>query len=319
LSALVSAYSHRIFSLCRKHRYELLWIEKEALPWVPAWLERLLLGEATYVLDYDDAIFHNYDLHRSRWVRHLYGKKLDGLMARARLVVAGNRYLAERARSAGARWVEVVPTVIDLERYPAPAIEENGSSRPARSATDPLRVVWIGSPSTLLYLQSIAAPLQCLATRVPFVLRVIGGGPLTIPGVDVEVIDWTEDTEVKNIRGGDVGVMPLYDSPWERGKCGYKLIQYMACGLPVVASAVGVNPEIVTEGENGFLATSDDDWVKHLTELLQNKRLRQRMGAEGRSLVERKYCIQQTGPRLTQLLLRVSQGATQPDSPSAQE
>ena len=306
LGSLVKAYARRLCALMERRKFDVVWIEKEALPWWPLWLELLLLRGVPYVLDYDDAIFHNYDQHANFWVRRLFGRRIDGLMAQSALVVGGNHYLAQRALNARAPWVEVIATVIDLTRYPyQPQTSEIAPV--ALSDADGLpRVVWIGSPSTVQYLQLIHKPLQILATRYPFVLRVIGGGPVDLPGVLVEVVAWTEETEVENITACQVGVMPLRDSLWERGKCGYKLIQYMACGLPVVASGTGVNPELVRHDENGFVANTADEWVTALGKLLQSPTLRRQMGAAGRHRVENEYCIQKTGPRMAQLLRSVA-------------
>lgn len=293
LAVALRCFGERILALLQRKHFDLLWVEKEALPWWPLWLERALLGDVPFVLDYDDAVFHNYDRHRLGVVRRVYGRRLDGLMARSRLVLVGNPYLAGRAKAAGARNIEPLPTVIDLQRYPAPDW--------GRSPCDVLRVVWIGSPSTAHYLNLLHVPLQQLAAQQPFVLRVIGAH-VDLPGVPVEHVAWTEDTEVANIAACDVGVMPLLDSPWERGKCGYKLIQYMACGLPVVASPVGVNANIVNEGVNGFLAGAPQGWVAALQTLLADAALRKRLGLAGRERVEQEYCLQVTGPRLAGLL-----------------
>lgn len=302
MGTVLRAYAERVKALLNRSSFDVIWIEKEALKWWPLWAELALLHGVPYVLDYDDADFHNYDMHRLALVRRLYGRRLDGLMAGASLVVAGNEYLAQRARAAGAPWVELVPTVIDLERYRATSVAK-------ASAADGLpRVVWIGSPSTVRYLQLIAAPLQALARRQPFVLRVIGGGAVSIPGVQTEVVDWTEATEVQALQSADVGVMPLEDTPWERGKCGYKLIQYMACGLPVIGSAVSANNDIVVHGQTGMLARSADNWLESLEALLADATLRQQMGQAGRARVEAFYCVQKTGPRLSGLLKKTIQG-----------
>lgn len=290
---LIRAYAARFLQLLQRQRFDLVWIEKEALPWMPAWLERVLLRHIPYVLDYDDAIFHNYDRSAYGLIRMLWAGRIDRLMAGARLVVGGNEYLARRAREAGAPWVEVLPTVIDLERYATP-------SRSAVANPVP-RIVWIGSPGTLPYLARLAEPLMVLACRHRFVLRIVGG-QLALPGVDVECLDWTEDSEVARITECEVGIMPLSDSPWERGKCGYKLIQYMGCGLPVVASPVGVNRDVVLEGESGFLAQEPTDWVDRLGRLLADAQLRHTMGQRGRQRVEQDYCVQQVAPRLIRLL-----------------
>jgi len=299
---LMRAYGGRCWALLWRRRFEVIWIEKEAFPWMPLWMERALLGSGPYVLYFDDAVFHVYDQHPHRYVRRFYGRRLDQLMANAALVVSGNQYLAQRARHAGAKRVVVVPTVIDIDRYPLTSLESRGSL-----ASDGLpRIVWIGSPSTVSYLRGLQGPLQTLARSVPFVLRVIGGGNIEMPGVRVESIRWSEDTEAQEIAACDVGVMPLVDSAWERGKCGYKLIQYMACGLPVVASNVGVNVEIVRHGVNGMLINSEQEWVAALGTLLGDQLLRARMGMEGRRRVEIDYCVQRTGPLMVELLRSVA-------------
>ena len=127
-----------------------------------------------------------------------------------------------------------------------------------------------------------------------------------MPGVQVESVLWTESTEVESISACHVGLMPLKDSAWERGKCGYKLIQYMACGLPVVASPVGVNTEIVEDGVNGYLANINEEWVTSLEMLLTQPQVRLRMGCAGRAKVQEEYCIQKTGPMMVELLKKAA-------------
>lgn len=297
--AMLAAYGARLRSMLRRRHVGVVWIEKEALPWFPAAIERAMLRGVPYVLDYDDALFHNYDLHRLPLIRRVLGRRIDHLMVGAALVMAGNEYLAQRARDAGAKWVEIVPTVIDLERYHAPAFSDAGQATADGGTTR--RIVWIGSPTTAAYLESLAEPLRRLSERHAFRLRVIGA-EVAMPGVDVECVPWTEDTEVASIAACDIGIMPLRDSPWERGKCGYKLIQYMACGLPVVASPVGVNQQIVQNGVNGYLADDAAAWEASLDELLRDPQLRQVMGQAGRRRVEQEYCVQQVAPRVAQLL-----------------
>ena len=288
--ALFKDYLSRLFTLLESRRFDLLWIEKELFPNLPAWFESLLAHRGIrYVMDCDDAVFHNYDSAANPLKRSLAGK-IDTVMRHADLVICGNSYLAERARSAGARRVEIVPTVIDLERYPAMVPAEN--DRPV--------IGWIGSPSTVKYLEIVAAPLKELAAVCPLQLRVVGA-QLAWHGLDVVCVPWTESTEVSEIRKFDIGIMPLADSPWERGKCGYKLIQYMACGLPVVASPVGVNRDIITQGQNGYLAGSPEEWKSALRSLCADADARRRMGARGRQTVEQVYCLQVTARRLAQL------------------
>ena len=215
-------------------------------------------------------------------------------------MIAGNGYLAARAWRAGASRVEILPTVIDLERYPEPVAHKS------QDVNRLPRIVWIGSPTTVPYLRLLAEPLRVLSLQIPFKLRVIGSADFEMTGVQVEAMDWSENTEFRDISDCEIGIMPLPDTPWEQGKCGYKLIQYMACGLPVVASPVGANLEIVQPGRNGYLADSNDAWVSALADLLQSDVLRQGMGACGRQDVESRYCLQKTGPVLASLLRTVA-------------
>ena len=293
------AYAGRVQALLASRKFDLLWIEKETLPWLPAWFEKMLLpGAVPYVLDYDDAVFHYYDEHSNPAVRALLAGKHPALMQGAALVVAGNAYLAEFARQAGAPQVEVVPTVIDLARYPVEMCQ--------RAASDaPPCVGWIGQRTTASFLAPYASLFQRLsvAGRARFAAIGIDAQALGLP---MESIPWTEQTEVASIAGFDIGIMPLLDGSFERGKCGYKLIQYMACGLPVVASPVGVNRQIVEHGVNGFLAETPEQWEQALQTLLADAGLRQRMGQAGRQKVEQQYCIQVTGPTLSHLLIEAA-------------
>lgn len=133
-------------------------------------------------------------------------------------------------------------------------------------------------------------------------VRLIGSGSIQMPGVNVEAVQWSNESEVAKICKFDVGIMPLPDEPWTRGKCGFKLIQYMACGLPVVASPVGVNADIVSDGVNGYLADTTDQWVNRLSRLASDHSLREGMGQEGRKLVEEQYCLQATAQRWRMLI-----------------
>lgn len=306
LSEVVRAYAGRIKALWGSRSFDLVWIEKEVLPWLPVWVEQALLpSRAPYVLDYDDAVFHYYDRHRNPLVRRLLGSKHLALMRGAALVVAGNGYLADYARQAGARRVEIVPTVIDLDRYPAVA-----QTRAKHSATPP-RVGWIGQRATASFLAPYKELFERLSTAGQARFAAIGIDAQNL-GLPMESIAWSEQTETASIAGFDIGIMPLVDGSFERGKCGYKLIQYMACGLPVVASPVGVNCQMVEHGVNGFLAETSQQWEQALLSLLADPNLRQRLGQAGRQKVEREYCVQVTGPRVAALLLGATM-ATQKD------
>lgn len=212
---------------------------------------------------------------------------------RADAVTAGNGYLAERARNAGCARVEIVPTVVDLDRY---------AIAPKRAeATVPV-IGWIGSPATAGYLQLVAPVIECLRGRYPLRAVAIGARPDQVAGTPFEAIPWSAAGEAAQVAAFDIGIMPLLDTPWERGKCGYKLIQYMACGVPVIASPIGVNQEIVAHGVNGFLAGSPDEWKHALATLMADPGLRTRMGTAGRCKAEAEYSLQAWGAKVAALV-----------------
>jgi len=285
--SLAVAYARRLRAMRRRMRYDVVWLEKEALPWLPAFLEIARLQGLPYVVDYDDAWFHRYESH---WLSPLLGHKIDAVMRVAHTVVAGNDFLARRARQAGARQVEIVPSAIDLDRY------RNLGVRPAGGA---LNVGWIGIPLNAHYLSIVAPALRAVEG---INLQVVGGPvPDALAGIPAESFPWTEDSEIERIAGFDVGIMPLHDTPWERGKCAYKLIQVMAAGKPVIASPVGANRQVVQHGVNGFLAETTEQWAEALR-ALRDSELRRRMGEAARRTVAEGYATAVIGPRLAAIL-----------------
>ena len=284
----------------------MMWLEYEALPWVPLLVERALLpSNVPIVADYDDAVFHRYDRHPSTMVRQILGTKIDGIMKRSALVTAGNDYIVDHAFAAGAQKVERIPTVVDLDHY-----QTGGAGRKATS----LCIGWIGTPSTWAEYMVPAVPMiTAIASKHGARVLAIGAGAEAGEfGPALESVPWSESTEVKQIKEMDIGIMPLSDTPWARGKCGYKLIQYMACGLPVIASPVGANADIVEHGHNGFLASTEAEWAESIQTLLVDADLRRRMGANGRRKIEEEYSLQVWGPRvatlMTNLALRKTSG-----------
>jgi glycosyltransferase involved in cell wall biosynthesis len=295
-SMLVAAHIDRLRMLLRVRDFDLVWFEKELFPKVPACFERLLsYSGVPYVVDYDDAIFHNYDLS-DHPLQRLLKNKIKVVMQKAELVVCGNDYLVQYARRSGARHVEKLPTVVDLRRYPVS--ESDSGDRP-------LVVGWIGTPATAKFLHGLLPAMERLAEKFPLEFAVVGPQLDTAERRFMTCTAWSEDNEVEQLSRFDIGVMPLPDEPWEQGKCGYKLIQYMACGKPVVASPVGVNKRLVENGRNGFLAASEPEWILALTSLLSDPGLRRSMGRNGRALVEREYCLQVTAPVLLEWMERI--------------
>ena len=164
-------------------------------------------------------------------------------------------------------------------------------------------VGWIGSPTTYHYLENMAGLLRDAAKNHAFTLKVSGAGkPVHFEGVRVQEVPWSLEREVELFNSCDVGVYPLEDTDWARGKCGFKAIQFMACGVPVVAAAVGVNREIITDGVDGFLASTPAEWTEKLGRLLSDPELRARMAAAGRRTIEERYSLRVTAPRLARIL-----------------
>ena len=298
---IIQKYLDRFLKLLNCHKYDLLWIEKELFPWLPSWVEEFLarLG-VKYIVDYDDAVFHRYDMLENNLQKKIIGHKIDRIMQGAALVIAGNDYLAKRAVMAGAKRVERIPTIIDLKRYSIDNLLQNKIFKIGQNEI--FKIGWIGSPVTAKYLYHIKNSLAAVCKNDKTCLVTIGAGPLHLNNVIAKDYPWSEETEANGIKNFDVGIMPLPDEPWTLGKCGYKLIQYMACGKPVIASAVGANIEIIDHGKNGFLVESEKEWVKALTVLSEDKELRIKMGRHGRKKVEANYCLQVTASKLITLL-----------------
>ena len=293
-SAILRAYVRRWALLRRARReFDLVWIEKEAFPYLPAWGERLLnRSRLPYVVDYDDATFHQYDSHHRPQIRRLLGGKIAEVIRRAAIVVAGNGYLSDYAQASGAARVEYLPTAVDVAQYRVIAPNPDNT----------FTIGWIGTPLTAVYLNAIRPALETVSRTGDTALHFVGAGPIDWQGSTARSIPWHSETEVDAIRAFSVGIMPLPDAPFERGKCGYKLIQCMACGVPVIASPVGVNRTLIRHGVNGFLAESETDWVNALNRLKSDSLLRKKMGAAARQTVENEFSTAITAPRLASLL-----------------
>ena len=276
--------------------YDLVLLYREAIPLGPPIIERLIARRGIpIVYDFDDAIFLSNVSEANRAVSFLKnpGRVASVLRLSARVIV-GNEFLADYARRYNDA-VTVIPTVVDTHRFVPAAHRSGGDAVPV--------VGWIGSPTTYPYLESLADVLRQVAERHRFVLKVSGAGrPVRMPGIDVQEVPWSLADEVRLFNTCDIGVYPLPDDDWSRGKCGFKAIQCMACGVPVVAAAVGVNREIVEDGVNSFLAATPAEWVEKLGRLLSDPVLRGRMAEAGRRTIEARYALDVTAPRLAAVL-----------------
>ncbi|WP_242138714.1 glycosyltransferase family 4 protein [Sphingomonas sp. TREG-RG-20F-R18-01] len=290
---ILRAYARRLATLLRLGTFDLVWVQYEILPYMPGALELLWTASSKpIIVDLDDAIFHMYDDNARSAVRTLLGGKMLPLLKRAAAITVGNAYLANYVSAVNAN-VTIVPTVVNTDVYrPAP----HPAAAPAIER--PLTVGWIGSPSTWRYAEQILPTILPQIAENGARFLAVGAGPAGDRWQGVENRNWTEASEVASVQDMDIGVMPLPDERWARGKCGYKLIQYMACGLPTIASPVGVNSEIVEPGQTGFLAVDPEDWTTALQRLLDDAALRQRFGQAGRRRVIERYSLASQEPRV---------------------
>ncbi len=287
----------RINELYSMRDYDLVFLYREAIPIGPPIIERSIarLG-IPIVYDFDDAIFLPAISEANRAVSFLKNPgRVAKILKLSDHVTVGNEFLAAYARQFNPN-VTVIPTVVDTTKFvPRPEAPRDAGAKPV--------VGWIGSPTTFRYLDAIKDVLAQVAARHPFTLKVSGAGrPVNFPGVDVQVVPWSMADEVSLFNTCDAGVYPLTDDEWSKGKCGFKAIQCMACGVPVVAAAVGVNREIIVDGENGFLAATPSEWVEKLGRLLADAELRRRMAIAGRRTIEERYSLRVTAPKLAAVL-----------------
>jgi len=296
LPYMMGRYGRRFLSLLRSGRYDLVVVEREVFPFLPTSFDSLIFRVAkAVVVEYDDAthIYHQHLLD-SAVLRSLLHSKVPTLMARSAGVIVGNRHLEAYARQHNPN-VLLAPTAIDTDRY---RVKKATTFSPSGSAW----IGWIGTPLTASCLGQITDGLRSLVRRYDIRLKVIGAPSFRIEGVPVVAIPWRLETEVQELQSCDIGVMPLRDDAYSRGKCGAKLLQYMGVGLPTVASPVGANQEIVHQEESGFLARTQDEWIEALARLIEDVDLRRQMGQVGRQVVEREYALSRIAPRLQTFL-----------------
>ena len=285
-----------IFYLCLKRfcflfnlrKYDVVVIHFELFPFMPPIFEWALFKTNKKIyFDYDDAVFHNYDLSNNLYIKLFLSRKIKYLMKMSEGIIAGNDYLQEYAYNSGTKRVLKMPTVIDLDHY--------ASNPPKHGRNQKFTIGWIGSPSTTKYLEIIKEPLSRLGLKIPILLYLVGADnkfDLAIDNIEIISIPWSEEREQEALKVFDVGVMPLYDNAWEKGKCAFKLIQYMASFLPVIASNVGMNAEIINNYGNGFIVKTPDDWYDFFYKIYSHPELKNKMGMKGRELVEKKFTIQ---------------------------
>jgi glycosyltransferase involved in cell wall biosynthesis len=302
---LVTRGLGRRLSLVRKVKdYDLVYILREAALLGPPVFERLIAQSGVpMIFDFDDAIFVSYRSPSNGYLSYLkFASKTKTICRIASHVMVGNPYLAEYALQVNDR-VTVIPTTIDTEKYRVPERKETSG---------PPVIGWTGSHSTVQHLDTMRGALKKLAERESFRLRVIGTPTYECPPVNVEALSWRADTELEDLSEIDIGMMPLPDDRWSKGKCGLKALQFMALGIPTICSPVGVNTDIIQDDQNGFIAGTEDEWVDKLSRLLRSAELRQRLGQAGRATVEEKYSAITQTPRVYEIFKSVLRDVSVP-------
>jgi glycosyltransferase involved in cell wall biosynthesis len=287
----------------KTRRFDVLFVQREAYFAGPAWFE--LAGQSLgskLVFDFDDSIWVHQVSESNRafgWLK--VAEKTDTLIRRADLVLAGNAYLADHARGLSRR-VKIVPTTIDTELYRPRAMP--------RSASEPVCVGWSGSLTTIEHFQVALPALRRVKARFGDRVRfkVIGDPAYSEPSLGIVGERWRLDSEIQDLHDIDIGLMPLPDTEWARGKCGLKGLQYMALGIPTLMSPVGVNAQIIQDGQNGFLPRSEDEWVARIGTLVEDAGVRASLGQAGRRTVEEHYSVAAWRNEYAQILSSLARG-----------
>jgi glycosyltransferase involved in cell wall biosynthesis len=286
-SEVLRGFINRLSDAPHIGKYDAVWLEGELFPWLPTCMELSFLRRARWlVVDYDDPIHLKYAGSALPW-----SQKIEAIMQVADVVVAANPVLVAHAETAGAKHVEFIPTVVDCEKFDTDGGRQQGA---------PTVVGWIGTPQTAPYLTAIAPVLEKLQREGLIEVHVVGDSDAAaVQGC--HHIPWQEDTEAAVVDEFDIGIMPLTDDPWSRGKSGFKLVQYMAARKAVIASPVGFNVDLVNRSGAGFLASSLAEWEAAIRTLTSSRGLQQYLGQRGREYVERHFSVQAIAPRLVRI------------------
>ncbi|PWT91452.1 MAG: hypothetical protein C5B54_05240 [Acidobacteria bacterium] len=257
---------------------DLIVIEHQLFPYLPFMLETALLP-AKYVLEFDDAIYLTHPRKIPHLIRNAYG------------VITGNKYLEQYARHFNDR-VFTIPTVLDTDIF---------RPRQEKKLSVKIRVGWSGLEYNFKYLRMLEPVLNRISEHYPVEVLILSGSPPKNLNFPFRFLQWSKEDEVNQLQQFDIGIMPLESDEWCRGKCGFKLLQYLSLEIPSIATAIGVNVDIVKDGFNSFTATNSQEWEEKLSILIQDSQLRRRMGEAGRQTVLEHYSLKSWAPRLAEL------------------
>lgn len=268
---VLNAYIHRFLKVLFVPQNSIVYIGAELLPYVPLVLEKYLkFRNVPIIIEYDDAIFHNYDQNKNELVRKMLSGKTPQVIKCASLVICGSRYLKEYALNWNHNVIQI-PTCVDSDKY---------LNKHEDNDTDSFVVGWIGSPSTSKELSLISTVLIDLQDKYKIKINLIGfdkSKENLLKGLKYNIIEWSSDSEIKELNNFTIGVMPLFDTPFNRGKCAFKLVQYMMMGIPTVSTPLQSNIDI-DGGCGNLFASTRSEWFGAIEKLLVNKELRNEIG-----------------------------------------
>jgi glycosyltransferase involved in cell wall biosynthesis len=289
----------RAVDLFRVRNFDLIFIQREILPQCWPLFELLIFKlNRKVIFDFDDAIFLIPPQRKNIVYKLRCKSAVEKIVQNCRQVIAGNNFLADYARRFNPN-VEVIPTVVDTQKWK--------SQKTAKEKSVKTVIGWIGSENTVFYLYRIRDVLKKISKEFDISLHLIGGKGFECGDIDVLHFEWDEKTEVELVSGFDIGIAPLNNDQWEKGKCGLKLIQYMACSVASVCSAVGVHKEIIQDGKNGFLAETEKQWYEKLKLLIENKKLRSELAARARMTVDQEYSLEANKTKMRDLIIKTAE------------
>ncbi len=289
----LSSCINRLTDIIRAANYDIIFIHIEAFPFGPPFFERIFCSmKKPIIFDFEDAIYLSSSDGRNRFKWLKFPQKFYSNIKMSSHIIVCNKYLKGKLYNYNPS-ITIIPTSINTDKF---------NVRNNKDLNNELIIGWIGSHTTLPCLNQIIPALQELSKKYKFILKIVGGGrDFEIPGVKVINEKWLLDKDVENFQSLDIGIYPLPDNEWARAKTPFKTIQYMSVGVPTVASNVGGNMEIIQDGINGFLASTEDEWFKKISLLIENPELRRRVGMAGRKTVEEKYSVNVNAPRYLEI------------------
>lgn len=295
---LLKGIFHRTIDLVNSSDTDIVFVHLEASPLgLPIFEKIFTLLNKPIIYDLDDAIYIK-EVSPANWLAYFLksSSKIPKIITMSNYIVVCNEYLETYARRFNQR-IKMIPTSVDTNKF---------TVKDYNMRNEVMVIGWIGSHTTAHYLMLLTEVFKRLSKRHKFVLKIIGADKKNyFPGIDVIYSDWSLEKDVYEFQSLDIGIYPLPDNEWVKGKTGFKTVQYMSVGVPCIVSRVGRNMTIVEDGVNGFLASLEDEWVEKLSLLIENPELRKRMGMAGRKTVEERYSVKANASKYLQIFKKV--------------